>query len=515
MENVPGYVLHSRPWRETSLIVEAFTREHGRVGLVARGVRRAQSRFRGLLLPFHLLLLSWSGRGELPTLTGADAEGASGMLRGRALFSGFYLNELLLKLLPRNDAHPELFDDYGEALAGLGGNGVLDAVLRTFEKRLLDALGYGPTLDRAADTGAPVSPDRRYRYVAERGPVEVAGAGEGPVVSGRTLLALAGGELRHGNDRERTEARHLMRAILAPHLGPRPLGSRELFRRPASPAPRNDGGIGLNGETSAIRPILLGVNVDHVATLRQVRGTRYPDPVRAAFAAEAAGADLITIHLREDRRHIQERDVEILRATLDTRMNLEMAVTEEMLALAERALPEDCCLVPERREELTTEGGLDVAGQPGRIRDACVRLAEAGIRTSLFIDPEPGADRCGRRRGRSGHRDPYRKVRRRAGGSPRRGAGPHPGGGGEGRAARTRRQRRTRARLPQRVPDRPNRTDSGAQHRSRDHRPRRVLRSRPRGARHEGPDGRSPRLAPLSAGRLPRGPTRLLGGELE
>lgn len=240
VENSPGYVLHSRPWRETSLIVETFTPEHGRVGLVARGVRRARSRFRGLLLPFHLLLLSWSGRGELPTLTGADTEGPIRTLRGRALFSGFYLNELLLKLLPRNDAHPELFDDYRYTLAALDGNGALDAALRTFEKRLLDALGYGPTLDRAADTGTPVSPDRHYRYVPQRGPVEDAGdagAEEGPMVSGRTLLALAGGRLGEGDEGERTEARRLMRAILAPHLGPRPLGSRQLFMRAASPAP--------------------------------------------------------------------------------------------------------------------------------------------------------------------------------------------------------------------------------------------------------------------------------------
>ena len=145
----------------------------------------------------------------------------------------------------------------------------------------------------------------------------------------------------------------------------------------------------MNGMTSTERSILLGINVDHVATLRQARGTRYPDPVHAAFVAEAAGADLITIHLREDRRHIQERDVETLRSTLDTRMNLEMAVTEEMLEFAERWHPEDVCLVPERREELTTEGGLDVAGQPDRIRAACDRLAAAGIRTSLFIDPDP------------------------------------------------------------------------------------------------------------------------------
>ena len=145
----------------------------------------------------------------------------------------------------------------------------------------------------------------------------------------------------------------------------------------------------MNRETPAVRPILLGVNVDHVATLRQARGTRYPDPVEAAFTAEAAGADLITVHLREDRRHVQERDVELLRSTLATRMNLEMAVTESMLSFAERVRPEDCCLVPERREELTTEGGLDVAGQPGRIRDACARLSGAGVRASLFIDPDP------------------------------------------------------------------------------------------------------------------------------
>ncbi len=134
--------------------------------------------------------------------------------------------------------------------------------------------------------------------------------------------------------------------------------------------------------------ILLGVNIDHVATLRQARGTRYPDPVQAAIEAEQAGADSITLHLREDRRHIQERDVSLLKDILQTRMNLEMAVTAEMLAFAERLRPADCCLVPERREELTTEGGLDVAGQLPRIREACARLAAAGVRVSLFIDAD-------------------------------------------------------------------------------------------------------------------------------
>ncbi len=135
--------------------------------------------------------------------------------------------------------------------------------------------------------------------------------------------------------------------------------------------------------------MLLGVNIDHVATLRQARGTRYPDPIQAAIESEQAGADAITLHLREDRRHIQERDVEALKDILLTRMNLEMAVTDEMLAIAERIKPEDCCLVPERREELTTEGGLDVLGQKGRMTDACSRLADAGVRVSLFIDADP------------------------------------------------------------------------------------------------------------------------------
>lgn len=144
----------------------------------------------------------------------------------------------------------------------------------------------------------------------------------------------------------------------------------------------------MTNRLTAQRP-LLGLNIDHVATLRQARGTAYPDPVHAALLAEQAGADSITLHLREDRRHIQDRDVLRLRDMLQTRMNLEMAVTEEMIEFACRVKPHDCCLVPERREELTTEGGLDVAGQIDRIHSACDRLRAAGIRVSLFIDADP------------------------------------------------------------------------------------------------------------------------------
>ncbi|MDO6500704.1 pyridoxine 5'-phosphate synthase [Photobacterium sanguinicancri] len=134
--------------------------------------------------------------------------------------------------------------------------------------------------------------------------------------------------------------------------------------------------------------ILLGVNIDHVATLRNARGTRYPDPVHAAEVAERAGADGITIHLREDRRHINDRDVRILRETIQTRMNLEMAVTDEMVDIALKTQPEFVCLVPEKREELTTEGGLDVAGQLEKIKAATAKLTAAGIKVSLFIDAD-------------------------------------------------------------------------------------------------------------------------------
>ncbi len=136
------------------------------------------------------------------------------------------------------------------------------------------------------------------------------------------------------------------------------------------------------------KSLALGVNIDHVATLRQARGTRYPDPISAALIAESSGADSITLHLREDRRHIQDRDVHALKEAMQTHMNLEMAVTEEMLAIATEIKPADCCLVPEKRQELTTEGGLDVAGQLQKVTDACSRLAGEGIRVSLFIDPD-------------------------------------------------------------------------------------------------------------------------------
>ncbi len=150
---------------------------------------------------------------------------------------------------------------------------------------------------------------------------------------------------------------------------------------------------------SASTGIALGVNIDHVATLRQARRIDYPDPVHAALLAEQSGADSITLHLREDRRHIQDRDVTVLRRLLKTRMNLEMAVTAEMIRIAGEVRPQDCCLVPESREEVTTEGGLEVHAQEARIADACEALAAAGVRVSLFIDPDTAQIEAARRVG--------------------------------------------------------------------------------------------------------------------
>ncbi len=155
----------------------------------------------------------------------------------------------------------------------------------------------------------------------------------------------------------------------------------------------------MSGAPSMAAGIALGVNIDHVATLRQARQVQYPDPLHAALLAEQSGADSITLHLREDRRHIQDRDVTLMRRVLQTRMNLEMAVTDEMIRIAQQVQPQDCCLVPESRQEITTEGGLDVAGQIARVGDACKALGAAGIRVSLFIDPEAAQVEAAQRAG--------------------------------------------------------------------------------------------------------------------
>ena len=223
----PGYVLHAYPYKETSLIVEAVTRRFGRVSLLARGARRPRSAMRGVLLSFHPLRLTWSASAELGTLMAAEWGGGRKSLAGVGLMCGFYLNELLLRLLPREDPHENLFDAYAAALEGLSLGKDQASVLRSFERKLLVELGYAPVLDRDAASGAAIAPDKRYAYEAERGPVETHRNSGESVVSGRTLLDMAADD--YGDARTREEARRLMRALIADRLGGQALHTRAVL----------------------------------------------------------------------------------------------------------------------------------------------------------------------------------------------------------------------------------------------------------------------------------------------
>ena len=227
-EHEPGFVLHSYPYRETSLIIEAFTRRHGRTALVAKGARRPRSALRGVLLSFQPLGLSWSGNGEMRTLTGAEWQGAASLLRGAGLMCGFYLNELLLRLLPREDPHEALYDDYRDGLARLAQASLPTAtVLRMFERRLLAAAGYALQLDRDAADGAPIRPERSYLYEPERGPVAANGALGELVVSGRTLLDMQADDYRRPETQ--AESRSLMRTLIGQRLQGQTLHTRAVL----------------------------------------------------------------------------------------------------------------------------------------------------------------------------------------------------------------------------------------------------------------------------------------------
>jgi DNA repair protein RecO (recombination protein O) len=223
----PAWILHHYPYRDSSLLLEILSREYGRVGLVARGARAARPRWRGQLQAFRPLLLSWSLRGELGTLTGLESRGAARVPAGRQVLSACYLNELLLRLLARHDPHPGLFAAYEQAIPGLNGNA--EPVLRVFEMRLLQELGYGLLLDREADSGRPVAADALYEYRLERGPVRCDNVRrEGLLLHGSSLMALHNGQL--DDPLASREARRLMRAALSLYLGTRPLKTREVLR---------------------------------------------------------------------------------------------------------------------------------------------------------------------------------------------------------------------------------------------------------------------------------------------
>ncbi len=223
------FVLHARPYSNTSLLVEFFSERAGRMPAIARGARARHSKIRGILQPFVRLLAGFGGRGEVSTLMSVEARDDGVRLSGQALYCGFYLNELLMRLLQRGDPHEDLFSDYQTALTELSACVDIEPCLRRFEMRLLAGLGYGLCLDTEAVSGEAVRPDRYYRYEIEKGAViQKAGARSAEDIQGKTLLALARGHGLAGA--EQKEARRLMRRILSHYLGHRPLKSRELFR---------------------------------------------------------------------------------------------------------------------------------------------------------------------------------------------------------------------------------------------------------------------------------------------
>lgn len=225
----PAFVLHTYPFRESSLIVEAFSRDHGRVALVARGARRPKSAVRGVLLSFQPLLLSWSGKRELRTLTGAEWRGIHAPLKGQALICGFYLNELLLKLTPRDDPHEHLFSVYESTLAALAEGEDYPAVLRRFEMALLRELGYAVILDRDVSRDEPVAREREYVYVVEHGPVNAdATPGNGVELSGQTLIDMQSGNFTSPVTQQQSKA--LMRTLISHYLGNQVLHTRQLLR---------------------------------------------------------------------------------------------------------------------------------------------------------------------------------------------------------------------------------------------------------------------------------------------
>ena len=225
----PAFVLHSYPFRETSLIVEAFARDHGRIGLVARGARRPKSALRGILLPFQPLLLSWAGRGELLTLMRAEWLGGYVPLKGQALICGFYLNELMLRLLPRHDPHDGLFSIYESTLTALATGDDQPTVLRKFEIGLLRELGYAVVLDREVERGAPVACECNYVYIVERGPVGASGSrGNGVELSGQTLIDMQSGNFTSAVTQQ--QSKKLMRTLINYYLGDQVLHTRQLLR---------------------------------------------------------------------------------------------------------------------------------------------------------------------------------------------------------------------------------------------------------------------------------------------
>ncbi len=227
IDGAAAFLLHAHPYSETSLILDVFARAYGRLALLARGARRPRSSLRGVLMSFQPLELSWFGGGEVKTLARAEWIGGLPLLNGKCLLLGYYLNELLLKLMPREDAHAGLYDAYADALTALSRGAAEAAELRRFEKALLREIGYGLALDRDALSGEPVRPDARYIYLVERGAVAARGDEGMPAVAGKTLLDMAADD--YSDPRTLLESKGLMRQLVAHYLDGKPLQSRRVF----------------------------------------------------------------------------------------------------------------------------------------------------------------------------------------------------------------------------------------------------------------------------------------------
>jgi len=223
----PAYILHHRPYRDTSRILEVLTRDHGRITLFARGVRGPKAKLASILQPFHLLLLSWSGRGEAAQLAGAEVAGQAAVLPANRLMASFYLNELLLKLTTRHDPVPAVFEDYHATLEDLRGGRALEPTLRIFEKRLLDAVGYGLDLASEAQSGRPIEAGGYYHFRPAQGLIPTVAQAPG-ALAGRSLLSL--GIERLETQRELEDSRRLLQAALAQCLEGRELSTREVAR---------------------------------------------------------------------------------------------------------------------------------------------------------------------------------------------------------------------------------------------------------------------------------------------
>lgn len=226
----PAFVLHRRPYRETSLLLDVFSCDHGRVGLLAKGARQGKNNRAEILQPYQPLQLAWSGKGELMTLTRAEADRPAYLLKDRKLIAGFYLNEIIIRMLHQHEAHPDLFRIYERTLYLLSmESSDEESVIRIFEKRFLDSIGYGPVLDRDVTTGESIKPDRYYYYQADRGPsMNVPDTSDYIEISGNTLDAVD--KEKFDSAETLQEAKLLMRFILQKHLGDKPLASRKLYK---------------------------------------------------------------------------------------------------------------------------------------------------------------------------------------------------------------------------------------------------------------------------------------------